>query len=307
MEELSKFLAKPKKRKPKQMYFGTGGIGKTTLATEYENPIFIVTEDGLGNLEEEDMAFPRCMTWGECLDAATKILETKHEKKTVVVDTVDGIEKLCQEYVLQNDYKGMKTGKNGFNAYAQGPIASTQVLKQFLNLLDQINNERDMEVVILAHDGINKEKDPLGEDYGIRTAALFSHSWAMFYDWCDIVGYICRDVQTYEDDGGKIKAKFKEKTRHIIFEGQAGLKVKSRAGFEMPPRIRLDYPTLREHLDATPEMKKAERTKEVEEMLASLDNKELEDKVRGFMGKNPSLTRLNQTRNRLQTIIQERK
>jgi ABC-type iron transport system FetAB ATPase subunit len=47
LKSISKNVAKP----PRIAIYGPPGIGKTTFAAGAPNPVFILTEDGLGDLE----------------------------------------------------------------------------------------------------------------------------------------------------------------------------------------------------------------------------------------------------------------
>jgi hypothetical protein len=306
MEKLDNFLQKKgKKLKPKILFYGQGGIGKTTIASQFEDVVFAITEDGINNIDVPSL--PRFETWNDVLQGLNIILTTEHNYKTLVIDTIDGIESLCSAHVLESEFRGRKTGKDGYNSWAQGDRTTSQFMKEIKHYLSRINREKDMTILLLGHEGVTKKKNPLGEEYGVRTANLISGTWNDFYDWSDIVGYLCREIKTFKDSKDQVKAKLDEAGRFIYFEGDAGLEVKTRAGYEMPPRVDLSYQAFAEYLFADTQKKLADRLSEIREMLKEIAEPEIEEKVKGFLGEKPNLLTANQTRNRLQTIINERK
>lgn len=84
------------------LIYGPPKIGKSTLASEFDSPLFLATEAGLNNLEVYQVAVP---AWEDFLNYCKDIAAGKHEFKTIVIDTVDNLFKACREYVQK---------KNGF-------------------------------------------------------------------------------------------------------------------------------------------------------------------------------------------------
>ena len=84
------------------LIYGTPKIGKSTLASQFDNPLFLATEAGLNNVEVFQLPVP---TWEVFLEACKDIAAGKHGFKTIVVDTADNLYKACREFVQK---------KNGF-------------------------------------------------------------------------------------------------------------------------------------------------------------------------------------------------
>ena len=82
------------------LLYGPPKIGKSTLASQFDNPLFLATEAGLNNLEVYQIPIP---TWDEFLTACKEITTQKHEFKTIVIDTVDNLFKACSEYVRKKN------------------------------------------------------------------------------------------------------------------------------------------------------------------------------------------------------------
>jgi replication-associated recombination protein RarA len=58
---LADIRSKGKQKPPRIILYGGAGIGKTTFASKMPNPIFILTEDGMGTIEAPQT--PLCTTF----------------------------------------------------------------------------------------------------------------------------------------------------------------------------------------------------------------------------------------------------
>jgi hypothetical protein len=82
------------------LLYGPPKIGKSTLASQFDSPLFLATEAGLNNLEVYQIPIP---SWDEFLTACKEIATQKHEFKTIIIDTVDNLFKACSEYVRKKN------------------------------------------------------------------------------------------------------------------------------------------------------------------------------------------------------------
>jgi hypothetical protein len=74
------------------LVYGTEGIGKSTLAARAPQPVFVQTEDGLGEVNCDK--FPLAASFAETLAALTELRDQDHAYQTVVVDSLDWLERL---------------------------------------------------------------------------------------------------------------------------------------------------------------------------------------------------------------------
>jgi len=92
-------------RPPRLLVYGTPGIGKSTIGASAPKPIFVPTEDGL---DEIDCAkFPLAATLDEVLAALAELRTQPHDFETVVLDSLDWLERLiwdrvCAEFSVKN-------------------------------------------------------------------------------------------------------------------------------------------------------------------------------------------------------------
>ena len=77
---------------PRILIHGVHGVGKTTFAAGAHDPVFILTEDGLGTLDVSH--FPLARTFDEVMQALAALYTEEHAFRTLVVDSVDWLEPL---------------------------------------------------------------------------------------------------------------------------------------------------------------------------------------------------------------------
>ena len=82
------------------LIYGPPKIGKSTLASQFDAPLFLATEAGLNSLEVYQVPIPG---WESFLVSCREIAEGKHEFKTIVIDTIDNLFKACSEYVRKKN------------------------------------------------------------------------------------------------------------------------------------------------------------------------------------------------------------
>ena len=85
---------------PRLMLYGTEGIGKSTLASHAPKPIFVQTEDGLGEIACEK--FPLAGSVADVLAALAELNAAEHPYQTVVVDSLDWLERLIWDAVCED-------------------------------------------------------------------------------------------------------------------------------------------------------------------------------------------------------------
>ncbi|MFQ5734290.1 MAG: AAA family ATPase, partial [Planctomycetaceae bacterium] len=76
-------------RKPsprRVMLFGTHGIGKSTFGAMAPGPIFIQTEDGLGEIDCD--RFPLTQSFDDAMQALSELYTAEHSYRSVVVDSL---------------------------------------------------------------------------------------------------------------------------------------------------------------------------------------------------------------------------
>ena len=137
----------------KVVVYGPEGIGKSTFASRFPNPVFIDTE---GSTKDMDVArLPRPSSWQMLLEEIDYVKNHPDEFKTLVIDTVDWAEQLCVDYICS------KHGKSGIEdfGYGNGYVYTKEEFGRFLNRLEDVI-EKGVNVVLTAHAQIRKFEQP---------------------------------------------------------------------------------------------------------------------------------------------------
>ena len=118
------------------MLYGTHGVGKSTWGSMALKSIFIQTEDGLGEIACD--IFPLARTFGEVMQALSDLYTEEHTYRTVVVDSLDWLERLIWEDVCKQ-----KTVENIEDiGYAKGYAFALTHWRQFLAGLEALRSDR---------------------------------------------------------------------------------------------------------------------------------------------------------------------
>jgi len=99
-------IQKGKENKPPRLFiYGNEGIGKSLYSASAPNPIFIQTEDGLGEID--CAKFPLSRNFSDVQSALTALRDEPHGFQTIVLDSADWLERLiwdqvCAEFGVRN-------------------------------------------------------------------------------------------------------------------------------------------------------------------------------------------------------------
>ena len=186
----------------KVVVYGPEGIGKSTFASKFPDPVFIDTE---GSTKDMDVArLPRPSSWEMLLEEIDYVKNHPEEFKTLVIDTVDWAEQLCVNYICS------KHGKSGIEdfGYGNGYVYTKEEFGRFLNQLEDVV-EKGVHVVLTAHAQIRKfeQPDEMGayDRYELKLGKKTqSQTSPLVKEWSDML--LFAKYKTYSvaaDDKGK--------------------------------------------------------------------------------------------------------
>lgn len=185
-------------RPAKAVIYGPEGIGKSTLGAALPSPVFIDTEGGTDHL---DIArFPQSKTWEDITRAVEQLAATQHEFRTLVVDTVDWLEKRLAEDICR---RASKTSIEDFG-YGKGYVLLAEEFAAFLTSLDALMRNRQMNVVLLAHATIKKFEQPdAAGSYDRYELKLSKQVGPLVKEWCDLLLFANYFTRVAESDSGR--------------------------------------------------------------------------------------------------------
>lgn len=186
----------------KVVVYGPEGIGKSTFASCFPDPLFIDTE---GSTKEMDIKrLPAPTSWSMIKEEVQYILANPCICKTLVVDTADWAESLCSESICDGS---KKTGIEDFG-YGKGYIYLAEEFGRLLNLLNDVV-EKGINIVFTAHATMRKfeQPDEMGA-YDRWEMKLQKKTAPLLKEWADIV--LFANYKTYvvatDNKGDKHKA-----------------------------------------------------------------------------------------------------
>ncbi len=176
-------------RPQKVVIYGSEGIGKSSLAACFPDPLFIDTEGGTAHMDVRRIDKPQ--SWEELLGIVKEVAATKDVCKTLVLDTADWAEQLVTTY-LCNKYK-----QNSIESFGYGK-GYTYLGEEFARLLGAFDTvlASGIHVVVTAHAKMRKfeQPDEMGA-YDRWEMKLSKQVAPLLKEWCDLLLFC--NYQTY--------------------------------------------------------------------------------------------------------------
>lgn len=217
----------------KALFYGPEGIGKSTLAAQMPEPVFIDVDGGTARLPVARL--PRPTSWSMLLDEVRAVRDGDVPCSTLVIDTADAAEALAKAHVMaDHGWASIETpgyGK-GFNT----------AVEEFAGLLDLLSEavDRGINCILLSHSIVTSITRPDESTYSAFSPNLIDRknasSCALAKAWADMVLFLDYKVYVETDKAGKARASGGRRvvrTRHSV-----AWDAKSR--FELPEELSLE-------------------------------------------------------------------
>lgn len=232
----------------KVVIYGTEGIGKTSFASQFPDPLFIDTEGSTSNMDLARLEKPSSWTY---LLQQIDFVKQNMPCKTLVIDTIDWAERLGIEFIVTSANKKSITNFG----YGEGFIQLEEEFGRFLNKLSDLV-ELGINVVLTAHAKITKFEQPdemgaydrwelkLGNKTTAKTASLVK-------EWADMV--LFANYKTFSvaaDENGK-RHKGQGGVRTFYANHHPAWDAKNRHG--LPDEFPMDYAQIAHIFNAVPQ------------------------------------------------------
>lgn len=182
----------------KVVIYGPEGIGKSTLASRFPDPVFVDTE---GSTKELDVArYPAPMSWNDII-TAVEDCAAEAPCKTLVIDTADWAEQFCIKAVCR------KNGVGGIEdfGYGKGYVYLAEEFSKLLKACDKCI-ESGINVVFTAHAMMRKfeQPDEMGA-YDRWEMKLTKKNAPTLKEWADMVLFCNYKTDVITDQNTKSK------------------------------------------------------------------------------------------------------
>lgn len=225
---------------PIVLMYGVDGVGKTSLAAEWPNPLYIRTS-GERPPSDVDLPTPGVVeTWDDLKDIVGDLLSEEHEFKTVIFDSLDGLEPLVNAATcLRIGATSIGSNDKGSPAaFGQGDVQGDVEWGEFMDACSALQ-ERGIAVVMLAHPEIKRFDSPVSDPYDRYQIKVRKRAAALIRERSDIVAFLNYRVSLKSKEVGiKKEVTHAEggKERQIHLTEGAGFIAKNR--YSMPDAVK---------------------------------------------------------------------
>lgn len=213
----------------KACIYGPEGIGKTTLASQFPDPVILDLE--LGSSHMDVRRVDNIKTWADLL--ATMVLITPEDCRTVVIDTADKAEEMCRDYVLERD------SKKSIEDYGYGK-GYTVLSEEYGKLMGSASLliRKGINVVFVCHAQMRKfeQPDEMGS-YDRWELKLQKKVAPLLKEWADLLLFLNYKTIIVNDSNGKGKAQGGKRVMYTSHHPCWDAKNR----FGLPEEMDLDY------------------------------------------------------------------
>lgn len=224
----------------KVLIYGVEGIGKTTFASKFPDPIFIDTEGSTGFINARKL--PNPTSWTMLLDELEDI-KAEPRGKTLIIDTLDWAERLAKEYLMDKNKWAAIDSTN----YGSRYVALSDEIGKLLNKLTEIKDV-GINVVLTAHAETKKHElpDEMGQ-YDKYTLKLEKRDAGLAKEWADMILFFNYKTTIISDSKSNSK-KATGGQRVMYTTHKPAWDAKNRLG--LPDELPIDFEAIRELFEA---------------------------------------------------------
>lgn len=226
---LQDLLSKPSKNRPLIMTFmGSGGVGKTTLSSCFDDVVYIRIEDGSMSLQGKNVALlPIIKNSKDIFNQIEMLATQEHNFKTLVLDSVTQLNTLIESEILASDPRA-KSINQVLGGYGAGHNAVSEIHRKIRDWCGILSEEKNMNIIFIAHMDLETIELPDAEMFMRYSLRMNKKSIAHYSDNVDIVGHL--KLKTFTTGTSDKKKAISDGTRILTCYATANSISKNRLG-----------------------------------------------------------------------------
>ena len=190
-------------RAVKTVIYGTEGIGKSTLASRFPDPLFLDIEGGTAQMDVRRIEAPK--NWTELVGTVKEVAANPGICGTLILDTADRAESLLTDHICR------KNNQPSIVSFGYGK-GYTYLGEEWQRLMDAFNSciDAGINVTVIAHAKQRKieQPDQIGaydhwEMKLSRQVAPLLKEWADLLLFCNYKTYVVTTDSSRKAQGGK--------------------------------------------------------------------------------------------------------
>lgn len=237
----------------KAMIYGVGGIGKTTWATSWPDPILLSAEGGGSGMKCK--GFSKVASTMDIFREQIDFIENgNHSCQTLVIDPINWIERFKHQEIAAS--KGKATIKDcGFAD--DGYLLAVPWWDTLIQTLERIRVRRQMHQVLVAHADKTSFIHPEHGKYEYFSPKMHPSAWSMLVEWCDDVLFACFPMVTKTDSTDTSKKQSRRLAvsagDRVVYTTQSPTRIAKNRLRGCPEEISLDFDDYWQYVPQSPE------------------------------------------------------
>jgi hypothetical protein len=223
--------------------YGTPGVGKTSLALEFPDPVYFYVDGEEPPEGADDVPSDEITSFEGLLQNFADLLTEEHLFKTVVIDSLDKVEPMVWEATMARcGWPSIDSNDKGSpTAFGKGYLAADTEWKEFFAAVGALSRA-GITVIEILHSEAKSFKDPIVDDYDRYRPKLQKRALELVVENCKALFFLNRRTSVKQVEagfGGKKIAKpegMSGAERVIHTDERAGFLAKNRLN-GIPPQV----------------------------------------------------------------------